>query len=275
MDLFNQLLGSLSGIEPAEMLDILVNSGSMILALIAIFASFRVAHTQNQVALFNIRYDAWFELRHVLDFAAKLREELNQRKYDKEKFTMWREYTTNLFNAEFSASLHPCLESSKDQQTTARVETYCCVREIEKTIKANQFATASVDGKAVDQLLDALRDFMSDTVTGRCTKEAFGAVMEEFCKKCEAFEEKHFNRTFHSAQLYHEWLPVRLAKWLWLHIRNAAIWLAARISKVFKRIGNSCRRICKGAGRTCTAVFAFLGKKRSRKPAIPEPKKPD
>lgn len=263
MSIFESIAAFFSGISPAETIDIIVNSGSMILALIAIFASFRVAHTQNQVALFNIRYDAWFELRHILDFAARLRSQKGA--ITQANMNTWRKFITDVFNAEFSTSLHACTDEgiTQAQRTTALVEMRSDIRDIEKVVKANQFATENVDGTAVDQLLDALRDFMSATITGNKTVEAFTQRYESFCALAEAFESRHFDRTFRSTQLYHEWWFMRAFRAAWQQVKRAMRWL-----------GGQCCRLCKGIaalpgriGRGLTALWRKRPRRLPRKPA--------
>lgn len=185
--------------------DILLNLASLFLAIAAIVASFVVAGTQNRIALFNIRYDAYFELNCLLDFAQHLRE--NPPIMSKVPQPGRLQMELAAFNAEFAADLRLAIDKTQEDQAVAQVQMLMVVRSIEKTVKASQFATKDLNERELEVLMNALRRYLTQVIIGGMD---YNASRDNFIASCDTFKDKHFSRAIAKTRLYKKLhLPIR------------------------------------------------------------------
>ena len=145
----------------------------LVLSLVAIVVTLYTVYKQNKIALFQLRYDAFFTIFLVLQFSESVKKLKNAK------------YAVVLYNSYFSSSL------PFDDPAEALQLVYASNKKLERMSFASKFLFKTPKAHAlIAQIFKSLNDFMAGAVEGRIDEKS----RDELNRSCEEFYSNHKKR---------------------------------------------------------------------------------
>ena len=153
------LIQAVENLGQRDWVEIALAGSSFIVSIVAIWISLRIAHKQNKIALFNLRYEALHSLALLKAFIASIATVENV-----------QDARTN-FKINFCANV-----DFNGDKITALQQVYVEIRKIEKSISITNLVFPEAVNEPIQQILVMLSDYLNNLVYDKIDTEKRDAL---------------------------------------------------------------------------------------------------